>query len=281
MSDLSAAAAEALGVPETLVQRSAAARAAETGASVDEVLAAWAGGGDVPVAKTTETPPTEEVDEETAPASEAPADDIVAPAPTTAEMPKPAEPVSPGRVAAPSTVSGKPPVLVGETDNPIGVLVGAVALFLAVFLVGLVGPALPAEIPGARSSDLPYSEAALRGQHIYRSVGCASCHTQMVRPVVADVDLGAVTLSDSNQVLGTRRFGPDLSNVGARTTASQIGAVVTGLGDHPSLALASEDLEDLVAYLLESRTLDTVAENGVTGGDGVEDTPTEEEPAQP
>jgi hypothetical protein len=46
MSDLSAAAA-ALGVPEPIVQRSAAARAAETGMSVDEVLAAWAGGGSV------------------------------------------------------------------------------------------------------------------------------------------------------------------------------------------------------------------------------------------
>jgi Cytochrome C oxidase, cbb3-type, subunit III len=46
MSDLSAAAA-ALGVPEAIVQRSAAARAAETGMTVDEVLAAWAGGASV------------------------------------------------------------------------------------------------------------------------------------------------------------------------------------------------------------------------------------------
>lgn len=280
MSELSAAAAEALGIPEALVQRSAAARAAETGTGVDEVLAAWAGGGDVPAAKTAEAPPTDEVAEETAPAPSA-ADEVVAPPPAPDETPKPAEPVTPGQVAEPATVSGKPPILVGEADNPIGVLVGAVALFLAIFLVGLVGPALPAEIPGARSSDLPFSEAALRGQDIYRSVGCASCHTQMVRPVVADVDLGAVTLSDSNQVLGTRRFGPDLSNVGARTTASQIGAVVTGLGDHPSLVLAADDLEDLVAYLLESRTLGTAAETDVTGTDGAGDTPAGEEPAQP
>jgi hypothetical protein len=47
MGDLSAAAA-ALGIPEGLVQRSAAARAEATGMSVDEVLAAWAGGGGVP-----------------------------------------------------------------------------------------------------------------------------------------------------------------------------------------------------------------------------------------
>ncbi|HEU5112238.1 MAG TPA: hypothetical protein VFU96_02905, partial [Acidimicrobiia bacterium] len=48
MSELSAAAATALGIPEAIVQRSAAARAEETGMSVDDVLAAWAGGGDIP-----------------------------------------------------------------------------------------------------------------------------------------------------------------------------------------------------------------------------------------
>ncbi len=47
MSDLSAAAAAALGIPEAIVMRSAAARATETGMTVDEVLAAWAGGGSI------------------------------------------------------------------------------------------------------------------------------------------------------------------------------------------------------------------------------------------
>ncbi len=54
MSDIATAAA-ALGIPEDLVQRSAAARAAETGASVDEILAAWAGGDVVAAA----APPSE------------------------------------------------------------------------------------------------------------------------------------------------------------------------------------------------------------------------------
>jgi mono/diheme cytochrome c family protein len=47
MSDLAAAAA-AMGAPEALVKRSAEARAKATGASVDEVLAAWAGGAPAP-----------------------------------------------------------------------------------------------------------------------------------------------------------------------------------------------------------------------------------------
>jgi mono/diheme cytochrome c family protein len=170
--------------------------------------------------------------------------------------------------------SGKPPVLVGEADNPIAVLVGAVGLFVALFLVGVVGSALPTENPGARTSDLPYSETALHGQEIYQSVGCASCHTQMVRPVVADVGLGAVSLNDTNQVLGTRRFGPDLSNVGARITASQIEAIITGLDDHPSLSLSSDDLDALVAYLVESATLEEAPP-----GEPADEEPAAEEPA--
>ena len=49
MSDLAAASA-AMGVPEALVKRSAEARARAIGASVDEILAAWAGGAPAPAA---------------------------------------------------------------------------------------------------------------------------------------------------------------------------------------------------------------------------------------
>jgi len=275
MSELSAAAADALGIPEAIVQRSAAARAEETGMSVDEVLAAWAGGGDIPPpASTAPAEPAAAEEEAAAPADE-PVEPVVTPSPTPTpviEMPAAAP-----DTAAPS-VPGKPPVLVGEADNPIAILVGAVGLFVALFLVGVVGPALPTENPGARSSDLPYTETALHGQEIYQSVGCASCHTQMVRPVVADVGLGAVSLNDTNQVLGSRRFGPDLSNVGARVSASQIEAIITGLDDHPALSLSSEDLDALVAYLVESATLEE-APPGEPAEEAPTEQPTEEEPA--
>ena len=49
MSDLAAASA-AMGVPESLVKRSAEARARATGAPVDDILAAWAGGAEAPAA---------------------------------------------------------------------------------------------------------------------------------------------------------------------------------------------------------------------------------------
>jgi hypothetical protein len=281
MSELSAAAAAALGLPEAIVQRSAAARAAETGMSVDDVLAAWAGGGDIPAPAA----PAEAPETEAAPPgaeSESPAEETeAAPAPPPAAPAEPEPAPAAAVTAQASTTSGKPPVLVGEKDNPLAVLVGAVGLFIAVFLVGVVGPALPADNPGARTSDLPYSQTALVGQDIYQSVGCSSCHSQMVRPVVADVGLGAVSLNDTNQILGSRRFGPDLSNVGARVTASQLEAVITGLGGHPSLSLSSDDLDALVSYLVESATLEETPaeENGgeeAPAEDAPEDEPTTE-----
>ncbi len=271
MSELSAAAAAALGIPEAIVTRSAAARAEETGMTVDEVLAAWAGGGDIPPPAATAPAEAEAAEEQPATEEESPPSPPPAVLPPSGgETPPPAPPPGEGAPAP----SGKPPVLVGEADNPIAVLVGAVGLFVALFLVGVVGPALPTENPGARTSDLPYTETALHGQEIYQSVGCASCHTQMVRPVVADVGLGAVSLNDTNQVLGTRRFGPDLSNVGARITASQIEAIITGLDDHPYLSLSSDDLDALVAYLAESATLEEAPP-----GEPAEDEPAGEEPA--
>ena len=67
MSDLVAAAAAALGVPEALVRRSAAARATATGMTVDEVLAAWAGGGSIDAPSPAEPPSVGETPTEAEP----------------------------------------------------------------------------------------------------------------------------------------------------------------------------------------------------------------------
>ena len=64
MSELLAKVAEILGAPETLVQRSAEARAEASGNTVEEVLQSWAGGEAIaPSAPAAETP-VEEVKEE-------------------------------------------------------------------------------------------------------------------------------------------------------------------------------------------------------------------------
>jgi len=243
MSDVATAAA-AMGLPEVLVQRSAEARASDTGASVDDILAAWAGGESPPEASSPVEPPQAEPTATVVLADDPPTPEIII------EVPK-----EPTLVEVEPSGPYKPPVLVGTRDNPMTVLFGAVALFVLVALVGLVGPSLKAETPGALSSELPYTQLAIDGQDFYGNLGCAACHTQMVRPVIADVGLGAVTLNDSNQILGTRRFGPDLSNIGSRLTAAELQATVEGqLSGHPAYTLNPEDMGALVAYLSQSMT---------------------------
>ena len=273
MSDLSAAAAAALGIPEAIVMRSAAARAAETGMSLDDVLSAWAGGGSVGVPSAA-APSTEAagVPEEEAPpsAGEAPA------GPAAEQVDSP--PAATATITVPQVSAfptGKPPVLVTGPDRPMSVVVAALGLFVAVLLVGLVGPSIPTENPGARSSDLPHTEAGLRGRDLYANLGCGSCHTQMVRPIVSDVGLGAVSLNDSNQILGSRRFGPDLSDIGSRMSGTQIEATILGDGGHPGTSLSGDDLDDLVTYLVESVT--TVP--GVAEPAPEDDAPEEDEEA--
>jgi hypothetical protein len=56
MSEFLAAAASTMNVPEALVRRSAEARAKATGASVDDVLQAWAGGAAAPAAPAAPAP---------------------------------------------------------------------------------------------------------------------------------------------------------------------------------------------------------------------------------
>jgi Cytochrome C oxidase, mono-heme subunit/FixO len=252
VSDLAAAAA-ALGVPEAIVQRSAAARATETGMTADEVLALWAGGGSAPAAP---APAPAAADDEPAPDTAPAPAEPAAPVPASAPLPA-AEPTGPMETPAPAVAAapGRPPILVGEEDHPMSVFVGVVGLFIALLLVGLIGPSIQSDNPGARTSAIVFTDSGLRGREIYANLGCASCHTQMVRPITSDVGLGAVTLNDSNQILGTRRFGPDLSNVGSRVTPGQLSAIVEGLGDHPRLSLSEDDLTDLTAYLSESTTL--------------------------
>lgn len=247
MSDIAAAAA-AMKIPESLVERSAAARAAATGSSTEEVIAAWAGGAPVPAATPPPVPaapePTPAAAPEPAPVTPAPAEPVAAPAPAAAAP-----------AAVPVAVSAEPPVLRGRTEHPFLMAAGAAALLVVALLVGFLAPALPQEGNGVYSSAVPLTESAIEGRDLYRSEGCSSCHTQVVRPIVADVGLGPVTISDSNQVLGVRRYGPDLAHVGSRfDSRSSLLAVLTGSGDHPSYAgLSDTDLENLTAYLFESK----------------------------
>lgn len=71
MSELLAKVAELLGAPETLVQRSAEARAEASGNTVEEILQSWAGGEAI-AASAPKEEPAEEVKEEVVVAEEEP-----------------------------------------------------------------------------------------------------------------------------------------------------------------------------------------------------------------
>ena len=79
MSELVNKVAEILNAPIDLVQRSAEARAAASGKSVDEVLSSWAGGESIESTTPVEETPVEETPvEETPVEEEAPAEEAVA-----------------------------------------------------------------------------------------------------------------------------------------------------------------------------------------------------------
>jgi mono/diheme cytochrome c family protein len=108
VSEYLIAAAEAMGLPEALVERSAEARAEETGASVDEILQAWAGGETVSAAAPAKDEPTEEaaVPEEEDAAPQEPADEPEPVAPAAAvEVAEPAPAAAPTRAPLPETVT--------------------------------------------------------------------------------------------------------------------------------------------------------------------------------
>jgi len=75
MNELLAKVAELLGAPETLVQRSAEARAEASGNTVEEILQSWAGGEAI-AASALKEEPAEEVKEEVVVAEEKPAEEV-------------------------------------------------------------------------------------------------------------------------------------------------------------------------------------------------------------
>ena len=104
MSENLARAAEVLGAPEILVQRSAEARAAADGVSVEEVLAAWAGGGASPSASASAPAP------DPAPVAASVPEPPPVPAPAPDPSPAPTAPSAPSPVpaAAPAPVVAAP-----------------------------------------------------------------------------------------------------------------------------------------------------------------------------
>jgi cytochrome c oxidase cbb3-type subunit 2 len=100
-------------------------------------------------------------------------------------------------------------------------------LATATILVGtIVTMALPfrwINDPGLRIAEVkPYTPLQLEGRDIYIREGCNNCHTQTVRPLLADVDRygdyskAGEFVYDQPFLWGSRRTGPDLARIGGK-----------------------------------------------------------------
>jgi cbb3-type cytochrome oxidase cytochrome c subunit len=145
-----------------------------------------------------------------------------------------------------------------------GLVLGALVLFVIMFVAVVVAPSSAGNAEALDAvQTIELSDAAIRGRDVYLAEGCALCHTQQVRPIVTDADLGIVTLSESPLIPGYQRRGPDLAHAGSRESTGSAGWLAGYLDDpeafrpdsqHASYNyLSSQDLENLVAYLGESK----------------------------
>ena len=270
MSDLLAAAAAALGAPEHLVERAAQARADADGTSYEAVLAAWGGGGPAPSAQ-----PSAPAEPDPSPPPSAPAA-APPPAPVPAAIPAAAAPVlvaePPPAAPARRTRSQATPILEGRRLNPLRTAAALAGLFLLGLVIALIGPLNTRGDYRHRAPDPPRSALGEAGLSVYLNQGCGYCHTQLVRPVLADVGLGPATETYADAleggVYGVQRIGPDLAHVGGRAPYGGDGdqAGMDGLaqllrnprevfpdGMHPSYShLSDADLAALATYLAES-----------------------------
>lgn len=140
----------------------------------------------------------------------------------------------------------------------------AVAGAIGIFLLVVVMPAQesdaadPSILADASRVYAAGSDIAI-GRDVYISEGCTVCHSQAVRPVVADLGLGPVSgagdyAREAPVQLGTARMGPDLMHVASRgaVTATRL---TDPRADRPWSTMPSydylsgQDLAALVAYI--------------------------------
>ena len=242
MSELIAKVSEILGIPETLVQRSAEARAEASGNTVEEILQSWAGGEAVassaPVeeAPIAEETPIEEVKEEVVVAEEV-------------EMVVEEESIELKKESSLVFISG----------------VIGVALFTYFFAFVIPKNQSADLVAESLNNEIVVSQEVLEGAKVYNDLNCQSCHTQNVRLLIPDSQNGKILKNKfANEIIikntGLLRLGPDLSTSATREPTNNgkwlsryltDSASVRDTIPHPNYDfLSTTDLDYLVTYLL-------------------------------
>ena len=254
MSELLAKVAEILGAPESLVQRSAEARAEASGNTVDEVLQSWAGGESIassapPAAEA----PVEEVKEEAPPAAEAPVEEVKEVADETVH-----EVVE--QVIEEETVELKK-----ESSLAFIMGVATVAIFTYFFAFSIPKNQSADLVAESLNNEIIVSQEVLKGAEVYNQLNCQSCHTQNVRLLIPDSQNGKVLKNKfANETIikntGLLRLGPDLSTSATREPTNNSKWLARYLTDsasvrdeipHPNYDfLSATDLDYLLTYLL-------------------------------
>jgi cytochrome c oxidase cbb3-type subunit I/II len=128
--------------------------------------------------------------------------------------------------------------LTRKTDGPSWhrVLEGRPLLFTAfaiiAVLIGGIAEIVPSVVSGARqmesgTAQQPYTSLELEGRDIYLREGCYTCHSQMIRPMVAEnLRYGDASRMEESRYdhpfqWGSKRTGPDLARVGGKYPGPQ------------------------------------------------------------
>jgi len=107
--------------------------------------------------------------------------------------------------------------------KPILLLVLATAAIMVGTIITMVAPFFWVNTEADRIAGVkPYNALQLAGRDVYIREGCNNCHSQTVRPLVAEVlRYGEYSKSgefvyDRPHLWGSRRMGPDLARVGGK-----------------------------------------------------------------
>ena len=251
MSDLINKIAELLKAPVDLIQRSAEARAAASGNSVDEVLNSWAGGESV-----TASAPKEEVVEEEVVEEEVVEEIVVEEEVVEEEVVE--------QIVQEEVVEE---IVELKNESSLSFISGVLLVSLFTYLFGFVIPKNQAisVVSDSLNNTVSVSSEVIKGAEVYAALNCQSCHTQNVRTLIPDTQNGKVlknkyaNASLINNV-GNIRLGPDLSTSATREPTNNSQWLRRYLSDstsvnrnipHPNYAfLDDEDLEYLITYLL-------------------------------
>ena len=110
-------------------------------------------------------------------------------------------------------------------ENNAGLLIFGILFVSAIGgLVQVLPSVFDATLVTPTAATKPYSALALAGRDIYIREGCATCHSQQVRPLLAEVrrygpfSQAGESAYDRPFLWGSKRTGPDLHRIGGKYT---------------------------------------------------------------